>query len=61
MLTLKSTWKSQREKPTPNKKPNDAKVFVGPNFHALVMQNDMLQKVGCDTFTLSCSPDLSKT
>lgn len=37
IMAFMSTW-NHRQKCMSNKKPNNAKVFVGPNFHALLMQ-----------------------
>ena len=38
VVDFKKHLKITKRKPTANKKPNNAKVFVGPNFHALLMQ-----------------------
>ena len=36
-MAFMSTW-NHRQKSNSNKKPNNAKVFVDPNFHDLLMQ-----------------------
>ena len=39
---------TQRENQLQNKKPNNAKVFVGPIFSCFNNENEMLQNARCD-------------